>query len=372
MKKSLFFILATISIGISAEYQFPLEKNRCDPFSDSCNSVIPKQNISVKKTVKNDDTENKKSTRITKTKKVKSKKKANRKKSTPLLENLENPFFMPKEGQVYSKTTGEVGGRKSTMSYNQNLGTILGTHSFNIESNAEASLVIVEELGFGITDKIAFYARAGYAQIDREYKNTETGLITLESEEKDAMGITGGVSIQLIRDKNLTLNVHGEYTKSPDNYIGGFRDQMAGYVVLGREKDSVAFALHLGILKNQEGTVSGTNDGFGNEIIEKASTDHIARIEILKQVGPTFSILFGLDYEALSEETAGGSEDNVMRGKVQLNFGTNEAMLSLFGGYETHTWDKYRLMESGTANIYEYDVKDTKGWLAGIKLGLTF
>ncbi|MHA1541247.1 MAG: hypothetical protein ACTSXL_05945 [Alphaproteobacteria bacterium] len=367
MKKSLFLVLATISIGASAQYRYPLEGRGCDPFAGPCDSVMPTQRptryVPVKKTEEDSDFENKETT---KSQKVESTK------STPLLENLENPFFMPKEGQVYSKTTGEIGGRKSTMAYNNNLGTIAGNSPFNIESDTEASLVIVEELGFGITDKIAFYARAGYAQIEREYKNTETGLITLESEEKDGMGITGGLSIQLIRDSNFTLNVHGEYTKSPENYIGGFRDQMAGYIVLGKEKDSVAFALHLGILKNKEGSVGGTNDGFGNEIIEKASTDHIARIEILKQVNSTFSLLFGLDYEALSEETAGGSEDNVIRGKVQLNFGTNDAMLSLFGGYETHSWDKYKLMESGTANIYEYDVKDTKGWLAGIKIGLTF
>ncbi len=369
MKKSLFLILATISIGASAQYQYPLEKNRCDPFAGPCDSVIPAQQpikyIKVKKKIQKDGFE---SEEIVESKKNKKK----TVKQTPLLENLENPFFIPKEGQVFSKTTGEVGGRKSTMAYNNNLGVILGTNPFNIESDIQASYVIVEELGFGITDKLAFYARVGYAQIEKEYKNTETGLITLESDEKDAMGITAGLSAQLIRDSNFTLNVHGEYTKSPENFIGGFRDQMSGYVVLGKEKDTVAFALHLGILKNQEGTVSGTNDGSGNEIIEKASTDHTARIEILKQVNSTFSLLFGLDYEALSEETAGGSEDNVIRGRVQLNFGTNDAMLSLFGGYETHSWDKYRLMESGNANIYEYDVKDTKGWLAGIKIGLTF
>ncbi len=369
MKKALFLMSVFLATSAIAEYQYPMRggQRQCNPYEGPCDSVMPQSAPSrIIKVQKNDGSYE---TRNENHRTVKSE---NKTQLTDLQENLENPFFMPRDGQVYSKTTLEVGGRKSKMAYDLNLGALPLNSPFNIESEAEASYVIVEELGFGIHERVAFYVRAGYAKVERDYKSLDTGLITLESSEKDAMGITGGISLQVMRNENFTLNLHGEYTKSPDNFIGGFRDQMAGYVVLGKEKDSVAFALHLGILKNKEGGVSGTDDGFGNEIMEKASTDHIARAEILKQVNSTFSILFGLDYEALSEETAGGSDDDVIRGRVQLNFGTNDAMLSLFGGYETHSWNKYKLTESGTGNTYQYDVKDTKGWLAGVKIGLTF
>lgn len=291
---------------------------------------------------------------------------------TDIQANLENPFFLPAEGQVYSKTTGEIGGRTSSMKYTGNLGVLASNDPFNIESDTEANFVGVEELGVGLTDMFSVYVRVGYADIQREYKNTTTNLTTLKFDENDAMGATGGLSLRLIRNESLSLNLHGEYTKAPDNFIGGYRDQMAAYLVVGKEKQDMAVALHLGILNNKEGVVDGFYDAFGNELTEKESTDYTGRFEILRQISPSFSVLIGLDYEMLSAETAGGSEDDVLRGRLQLNFGSNQAMLSLFGGYETHSWDKYQLTESGTGDVYEYDVRDTKGWLAGVRLGLTF
>ncbi|MBN2779801.1 MAG: hypothetical protein JXQ74_01905, partial [Alphaproteobacteria bacterium] len=298
MKKVLFLAAVCMTTSVMAQYRYPLEgRNYCNPYEGPCDSVIPPsapaQTITVEK-------------KVTREKELE---------LTDLHRNLENPFFMPTEGQVFSKTTAEIGGRDSNMRYNNNLGALAATHDFNIESDAEASFVFVEELGFGITDRVAFYLRAGYAKVEREYTNTTTNLVTLESSAEDPMGVTAGFSFQAVRSPVFSLNLHAEYTKAPDNYIGGFRDQMAAYAVIGKEKDNIAFALHLGILKNKEGTVSGMYDTFGNELIEKASTDRIARAEILKQVSPTFSLLFGLDYEMLSAETAGGSDDDVLRGR---------------------------------------------------------
>lgn len=355
MKKVLFLAAICMATSAMAQYRYPLEgRSHCNPYMGPCDSVIPRSapNRHVRKEEKVEVEE--------------------KLELTELHRHLENPFFMPEEGQVYSKTTAEFGGRDSDMRYNGNLGVLAANHPFNIEAESEASYVFVEELGFGITDRVAFYLRAGYAKVEREYTNVTTGLVTLESESKDPMGITGGLSFQAVRSKDFTLNLHAEYTKSPDNFIGGYRDQMAAFAVLGKEKGDIAFALHLGILKNKEGTVSGMYDAFGNEFVEKASTDRIVRAELLKMVSPTFSVLFGLDYEMLSAETAGGSEDDVLRGRVQFNFGKEDLLVSIFGGYETHSWNKYLLAESGTSNVYEYDVRDTEGWLAGLKLGLKF
>ncbi|MBN2676003.1 MAG: hypothetical protein JXR30_01990 [Alphaproteobacteria bacterium] len=293
-----------------------------------------------------------------------------------LKRSLENPFFMPKEGQVFSKTTLEFGGRDADMRYSYNtfgMITPTGADSFNIESSTDAQLVVVEEFGFGISDSVTFYARAGYAEVNREYINKTTDLTTLEIDSKDPMGVTAGLSLQAIRNASMTANFHAEYTVATDNDISGYRDQFAVFAVLGKETEDVAFALHLGALMNQEGEVSGVYFADGSPFVEQSSTDYIARAEVMKQIKERFSILFGLDYEMLSEETAGGAEDNVLRGRLQLNFGGEKAMLSVYGGYETHSIDEYRIPSGGLINeTYVYDVKDTKGWFAGVKLGLTF
>jgi opacity protein-like surface antigen len=80
--------------------------------------------------------------------------------ATPALAaNLENPLYLPAQGQVYSKTSAGIMYKKTDATDAMKLKNHDGAEEFPIwRAN--------EDLGYGITDRLAVYGSFGYTQAD--------------------------------------------------------------------------------------------------------------------------------------------------------------------------------------------------------------
>lgn len=276
--------------------------------------------------------------------------------------NLENPLYMPKQNEMYSKTSVGVMYKVADDSTAHVKKEHDGVTEFPIWR-------LHEDLGYGITDRLEAYAKIGYTHDDDiARKGMHQGRVGLKYR---AFETTDGFAWDIYADAHLggVSGMTGSYAADGftyDNYSNGRWGFHAGTQV-GKTWSRFTGAAFFEVLQtfgndNNEIDVTGMNipgtpypvsmAGFPDEISVdlKSTTEFNAGLKTFYQIDDRWSVGAGFTFKHhedngveglasdLGADKTGGMQAAVVNGLLDLvkdmNDGFDEYIISLSGSYQ--------------------------------------
>lgn len=286
--------------------------------------------------------------------------------------NLENPLYMPKQNQMYSKTSVGVMYKVADDSTAHVKKEHDGVTEFPIWR-------LHEDLGYGITDRLEAYAKVGYTHDDDiDRKGMHQGRVGLKYR---AFETTDGFAWDIYADAHLggVSGMAGSYANNGftyDNYSNGRWGFHAGTQV-GKTWSQFTSAAFFEVLQtfgndNNEIDVTGykvanvlpiTKLGFPDEISVdlKSTTEFNAGLKTFYQINDRWSIGAGFTFkhhedngvEGLAFDIGAVSPDAVATA-AQMGIASKygkDAVPSIFAGMDDAT-------KIATATAFQQGVKD--------------
>lgn len=276
--------------------------------------------------------------------------------------NLENPLYMPKQNEMYSKTSVGVMYKVADDTTAMVKKGHDGATEFPIWR-------LHEDLGYGITDRLEAYAKVGYTHDDDiARKGMHQGRVGLKYR---AFETTDGFAWDIYADAHLggVSGMSGSYAADGftyDNYSNGRWGFHAGTQV-GKTWSRFTGAAFFEVLQtfgndNNEIDVTGMNipgtpypvsmAGFPDEISVdlKSTTEFNAGLKTFYQIDDRWSVGAGFTFKHhedngveglasdLGTDKTGGMQAAVVNGLLDLvkdmNDGFDEYIISLSGSYQ--------------------------------------
>ncbi|MDR1691671.1 MAG: hypothetical protein LBR35_02425 [Rickettsiales bacterium] len=312
--------------------------------------------------------------------------------------NTENPFYMPRQNEFYSKTQVEASFTKLSLKGASDINGNSVPSNRDIKSN---DIFINERIGYGITRQFELFAEGGWVISNLKWEDNNTG-DSLKADDNDLNYINAGASFFLTRTANFSAKVSASYAFAPDNDIVGYGDKVHLNAVIGKEYRNLILALHGGVTFNLKDDATIDYYGLQEKMNIDSSIDYMVAGEIMYGFNRCLSGQLMLRYEIfnpkseqnlnfLNHETAKifgtDKNDNVFTVAGQLNYSITKSILAaVYVGMSWHSLDKYSTVDPFDAVGYlpvgdiselapafrNYEIDDFYTTYAGLKFNIVF